>query len=179
MCCVCVAAAGPLLIPLQAHSSRTSFSTLKSCPQLVSARSVRHNILCATRCQFMQSAGLGCSLEPNCSKVARSNPVTSAGNRAHILCVLQDRVLLSDISLSHYCTDAYVETAAATAGSATEVREAKKVSKYVLCKPGGSDFRPLVVAFYGRQCPATHTLQNILGRLAADSGRGSRARCGD
>ena len=33
---------------------------------------------------------------------------------------------------------------------------------------------PLVVESYGRQCSATHTLLNLLGRLAADSGRVSK-----
>ena len=37
-----------------------------------------------------------------------------------------------------------------------------------LCEPDGYDFTPLVVESYGRQCSATHTLLNLLGRLAAD-----------
>ena len=46
-------------------------------------------------------------------------------------------------------------------------------------EPGGFDFTPLVVESHGRQCSATHTLLNLLGRLAADRGRGLRVRCGD
>ena len=64
--------------------------------------------------------------------------------------------------------------AATTAGSAAEERAAKKVAKYALREPGGYDFTPLVVESYGRQCSATHTLLNLLGRLAADSGRVSK-----
>ena len=82
------------------------------------------------------------ALEPNCSKVAGSKPVTSAGNRADILCVLQNRLLLSDVSVTHCCADTYVKTAAAIAGSAADVRVAKKVAKYALCEPGGYDFTP-------------------------------------
>ena len=74
----------------------------------------------------------------------------------------------------HCCADTYVETAAATAGSAAEVRAAKKVAKYALCEPGGYDFTPLVVESYGRRCSATHTLLNLLGRHAADTGRVSK-----
>ena len=59
-----------------------------------------------------------------------SNPVTSAGDRADILCVLQDSLLLSDASVTHCFAVTYVEMAAATAGSAAEVRAAKKVAKY-------------------------------------------------
>ena len=103
--------------------------------------------------------------------------------RADVLCVLQDRLLLSDVSVTHCCADTYVETAATTAGSAAEARAAKKVAKYALREPGGYDFTPLVVESYGRQCSATQTLLNLLGRLAVDSGRvrgrGSRVRCGD
>ena len=119
----------------------------------------------------MQSAGMPTSLEPNCSRVAGSNPVTSAGDRANIICVLQDRLLLSDVSVTHYCVDKYVVTAAATAGSAPEARAAKMSAKYASCEPGGYDFNPLVVESYGRQCSATHALLNLLGHLAADSGR--------
>ena len=119
----------------------------------------------------MQSAGVPTSLEPNCSRVAGSNPVTSAGDRAAILCVLQDRLLLSDVSVTHCCADTYVGQAAATAGSAAEARAAKKVAKYALSEPGGYDFTPLVVESYGRQCSATHKLLNLLGRQASDNGR--------
>ena len=77
----------------------------------------------------MQSAGVPTSFEPTCLKVAGSNPVTSAGDRADILCVLQDRLLLSDVSVTHCCADTYVDTADATAGSAAEGRAAKKVAK--------------------------------------------------
>ena len=48
----------------------------------------------------MQSAGVPTSIEPNCSRVAGSNPVTSAGDRADVLGVLQDRLLLSDVSVT-------------------------------------------------------------------------------
>ena len=115
----------------------------------------------------MQSAGVPTLLEPNCSNVA----VTSAGDRADILCVLQDCLLLSDVSVTHCYADTYVETAAAAAGSAAEVRAAKKMAKYALRQPSGYDFTPLLVESYGRQCSTTHTLLNLLGRLAADSGR--------
>ena len=60
-----------------------------------------------------------------------------------------------------------------------EACAAKKVAKNALREPGGYDFTPLVVESYGHQCSATHTLLNLLRRLAADSGRGSRVRCGD
>ena len=64
------------------------------------------------------------------------------------------------------------------------IENAKKVAKFALRKPGGHDFTPFVVESCGRQCSATHTPLNPLGRLAADirrvtKGRGSRARCGD
>ena len=62
---------------------------------------------------------------------------------------------------------------AATAGSAAETRS-KKVAKYALREPGGYNFTPLVVESYGRQCSATYTLLNLLGRLAADSGHVSK-----
>ena len=73
------------------------------------------------------------------------NPVTSAGNRADILCVLQDRLLLSDVSVTHCCAQTYVVTAAATAGSAAEARAAQKSARYALREPGGYDFTPIVV----------------------------------
>ena len=59
-------------------------------------------------------------------------------------------------------------------GSAAETRAAKKVPKYALCEPGGYEFTPLVVQSCSRQCSATHTLLNLLGRLSADSGRVSK-----
>ena len=116
------------------------------------------------------SAGVPTSLEPNCSRVAGSNPVTSAGDRADVLCVLQDRRLLSDVSVTHCCADTYVATAA-------EARAAKKVAKNALREPGGYDFTLLVAESYGHQCSATHTLLNLLGRLAADSGRVRKWAC--
>ena len=113
---------------------------------------------------------LGCP--PHLSPTARkSRDPTPSGDRADILCVLQDRVLLSDVSLTHCCADTYVEAAATTAGSAAEVHAAQKVARYALRKPGGYNFTPLVVESYGRQCTATHTLLNLLGHLAADRGR--------
>ena len=76
----------------------------------------------------MQSAGVRTSLEPDCSRVTGSNPVTSAGDRADILCVLQGRILLSDVSVTHCChEDMQRGTAAETA---------KVVAKYAL--RGGS-----------------------------------------
>ena len=63
-------------------------------------------------------------------------------------------------------------TAATTAGSAVEGHAAKKVAKHTLREPGGYDFTPLVFETHGRQCSATNTLLNLLGRLDADSGRG-------
>ena len=41
-----------------------------------------------------------------------------------------------------------MKTAADTAGSASEVPEAKKVAKYALREPGSYDFTPLVVESY-------------------------------
>ena len=67
-----------------------------------------------------------------------------------LLCVLQDRLLLSDVSVTHCCADTYVATAATTAGSAAEARAAKKVARYALREPDGYDFTPLVVESYGR-----------------------------
>ena len=61
-------------------------------------------------------AGVPTSCEPNCSRVGGSNAVTSAGDRADILCVLQDRLVLSYVSVPHCCAVTYVETAAARAG---------------------------------------------------------------
>ena len=97
------------------------FQHAQKCPQLAAARSARHHILCGAWCQVMQSAGVPTSLEPNCSKVAGANLVTTAGTRAVILTVLQDRLLLSDASVTHCCADTYVERAAANEGSAAEV----------------------------------------------------------
>ena len=94
-----------------------------------------------------------------------------AGDRADTLCALQDRLLLSDVSVTHRCADTYVKTAATTAGSVAEVHAAKKVAKYALREPSGYDFTSLVVESYGRRCCATHTLLNTLGRLAAYGGR--------
>ena len=173
---------GALVDPPPGSPEPDFFQHAQKCPHLAAAKSTRHNILCGTWCQVMQSAGVPTSLEPNCSRVAGSNPVTSAGDRADVLCVLQDRLLLSDVSVTHCCADTYVATAAATAGS--ETRAAKRLAKYALHEPGGYDFTPLVVESYGRQCSATHTLLNLLERLAADSGhvskgRGSRVDCGD
>ena len=99
----------------------------------------------------MRSAAVPTSLGPNCSGVAGSNTVIAAGDRTDILCVLQDRLLLSDVSVTHCCADTNVDTAAATAASAAEGRAAKKVAKYALREPGGHDFTPLVVESYGRQ----------------------------
>ena len=47
------------------------------------------------------------------------------------------------------CVYYIVETAAATVGSAEEVRAAKKVAKYALREPSSNDFIPLVVESYG------------------------------
>ena len=130
----------------------------------------------------MQSVGVPTSLEPNCSIVAGSDPVTSAGHRADILGILQDCLLLSNVSVTHCCADTYVKTAATTAGSAAEGCAAKKVAKYALREPGGYDFTPLVVELYGRHFSATQTLLNHLGRVAADCGRvamGAWIVCGD
>ena len=129
----------------------------------------------------MQSAGVPTSLEPNRSRVAGSNPLTSASNRADTPCVLQNRFQLSDGSVTHCCRHVcvtYLVTAAATAGSAGEVCAAKIVAKNALRVPADYDFTPLVVESCGRQCSATHTVLKPLGRLATDSGR-ARARCSD
>ena len=50
-----------------------------------------------------------------------------------------------------------------------------QVAKYALREPGGYDFTPLVVESYDCQCSATHTLLNLLGRLAGDSGSVTKA----
>ena len=150
------------------------FQHAQKCPQLAAARSDRHNILCGTWCRFLQSAGVPTSLKPNCSRVPGSNPATSGGDRTDVLCVLQDRLLLSIVSVAHCCADTYVVMAATTAGSAAQTRAAKKVAKYALRKPGGYNIMSLVLESYGRQCSATHTLLNLLGRLAADRGRVSK-----
>ena len=44
-------------------------------------------------------------------------------------CVLQDRLLLSYVSVTLCCANAYVEQAAATAGTAAEKLAAKNVAK--------------------------------------------------
>ena len=115
---------GAIVDPPPGSSEPDFFQHAQKCPQLAAARSACHSILCGTWCQVMQSAGVPTSLEPNCSKVAGSNPVILAGARADILCVLQDRLRLSDVSVTHCCADTYVDTAAATAGSAAEGRAA-------------------------------------------------------
>ena len=76
--------------------------------------------------------------------------------QADIICVLQDRLLLSDVSVAHCCADIYVDTAAATAGSAAEGHAAKKVAKYALREPGGYDFT--------RSC-LNHMVTNALPRI--------------
>ena len=125
----------------------------------------------------MQSAGVPTSVEPNCSTVAGSNPVTSAGDKADTLCVLQDRLRLSDVSVTDCCANTYVETPATTAGSAAEKRTAKKVAKYAPREPGGYGVTPVVVEAYYRQFSVTLKLLNFLGRVTADSGRvNKRAR---
>ena len=91
----------------------------------------------------MRSAAVPTSLGPNCSGVAGSNTVIAAGDRTDILCVLQDRLLLSDVSVTHCFADTYMETAATTAGSA-----AKKVAKYALRELSGYAFTPLMVESY-------------------------------
>ena len=118
------------------------FQHAQKCPQLAAARSVRHHILCGAWCKVMQSTGVPTSLEPNCSKVGGADSVATAGARADILTVLQDLLLLLDASVTHCCADSYVERAAATAGSAAEVRAQKKVRKCALHGPGGYDFTP-------------------------------------
>ena len=119
----------------------------------------------------MKSAGVPTSPEPNCSKVAGAQPITTAGAWDDTLTVLQDCLLLSCDSVTHCCADTYIERAAATAGCAAEVRAQKKVRKYALHGTGGHEFTPLVVESYGRQCTATHALLNKLWHLAGDSGR--------
>ena len=114
---------GALVAPPAGSSEPDCFQHAQKSPQLAAGRSARHNVLCGTWRQVMQSAEVRTSLEPNCSKVAASNPVTSAAYRADTLCALQDRLLLSDISVTHCCADTYVEADAATAGSAAEGRQ--------------------------------------------------------
>ena len=135
----CVVAVGPWWDPPAGSSDPDFFQHAHKCPQLVAARSARHHILCGAWCQFMQSAGVPTSLEPICSKVAGAHPVTT-GVRADIL-----TVLLLDASVTYCCADTCIERAAATAGSAPEVRAQKKVRKYALHGPGGYDFTLFVV----------------------------------
>ena len=84
-----------------------------------------------------------------------------------------------------FCVGTYAKTAAIAAASAAETRAAKRGAKCALREPGGDDFFTRVVfGSYGRKYSATHTLLNLLGRLAAGSGRiakgrGSLPRCGD
>ena len=76
---------GALVDPPPGSPEPDFFQHAEKCPQLAAARSARHNILCGTWCQVMQSAGVPISLEPNCSRVsAGSNPVTSALSLIHI-----------------------------------------------------------------------------------------------
>jgi hypothetical protein len=70
----------------------------------------------------------------------------------HILTVLPTRLLLSDVSVTHCCSDAYVTKASIAEGSAAEERVQKKIRKYALQEPGGYDFAPLVVESNGRLC---------------------------
>ena len=127
---------GALVDPPLGSSETDFFQHAQKCPQLAGARSAHHNILCGTWCQVMQSAGMPTSLEPNCSRVAAANPVTSAGDRADVLCVPRDRLLLFNVSVTHCCADRHVATAATTAGSPAEARAAKQVAKYALREPG-------------------------------------------
>lgn len=84
-------------------------------------------------CHVMQSAEVPSSLAPNCSKPAGCNPITTAGDiEADILCVLQDRLLLSNTSVTRCCADAFVEKAATTAGSVTEALAVNAVAKYAV-----------------------------------------------
>ena len=80
----------------------------------------------------MQSAGVPTSLEPNCSEVAGAHLVTTAVARTDILTVLQDGLLLSDVSVTLCCADTNVERATATVGAAAEGRAQKQVRK---CTP--------------------------------------------
>jgi hypothetical protein len=162
---------GALVDPAPGSAAPDFFQHAQKCPQLAVARTARHNILCGAWCQVMRSAGVPTSLEPNCSKVAGARPVTAAGDRADILTVLPTRLLLSDVSVTHCCADAYVAKASTTAGSAAEARAEKKIRKYALQEPGGYDFAPLVVESHGRLCAASHALLNTLGGLASDTGR--------
>ena len=156
----CIVVAGPWWTPHRDRPTQTSSSAPKSAPN-----SLPHD-LCATTfsaelgARSCQSAGVPTSLEPTYSKVAGANPSPP------LVPVLQDRLLLSDASVTKFCADTYVERAEATAGSAAEVRAQKKVRKYALHGPGGYEFTPLVVESYGHQCTATHALLNKLGHLA-------------
>ena len=70
----------------------------------------------------MHSAGVPTSLEPNYSKIVGAHPVCTAGAGADVLTVFQDRLLLSDASVTHSCADTYIDPTATTAGCAAEVR---------------------------------------------------------
>ena len=78
-------------------------------------------------------------------RVTGSNQVASACDRADILCVLQNLLLLLDVFVAHRCAGTYMETAATTAGSAAEAHTAKKVAEEAQREPGCYDFTPLVV----------------------------------
>ena len=82
-----------------------------------------------------------------------------------------DRLLLSDVSMTHCCADTYVVAAVTAADSAAKTRAVKVVAKCALHEPGVYDFTPLVVESSGRQYSATHTLLNVLRHLHADSRR--------
>lgn len=45
---------------------------------------------------------------PNYSKVAGFNPITTTGDRSDIICVLQDRLVLSEATMTQFCDDIYV-----------------------------------------------------------------------
>lgn len=53
----------------------------------------------------------------------------------------------------------------------------EKVGQVRLARAGGYGFTPVVVESYDRQCAAIHTLLNLLGRLAVDSGRVRKRVC--
>ena len=75
---------GALVDPPPGSSRRDFFQHAQKCPQLATTRSARHNILCGTWCQGIQSAGVHTSIEPNCSKVAGSNPRLATGQTSSV-----------------------------------------------------------------------------------------------
>lgn len=99
----------------------------------------------------MQLVGVPTSLDPNCSKLAGEQPVTSPGETADLLTILPYQLLLFDVSVTHIAANAYVAAASLTTGSVAGARAQKKFHNYALHEPGGYDLTPLVLESLGRQ----------------------------